>query len=403
MCTPCWCLLNMLAFILYKNADLTPLQITIIVALKPVSSLLSPYWSQAIYQRPDRIISNLVGANLFRHLFFLFIPWMHSSWLIILSFGLYMTLTRATVPAWMELLKQTLPKTKREEVVGHSTTIDFLGTAILAVVMGILLDSYHDVWKWLFSISAGLGIMSTLFLTTVPSLKQNSLTGNRKKFELKNTFLKSFVSLKNIKGKFVSPWKQIIELIFSRKDFMLFQIGFMLGGSGLMIMQPALPKFFVDILHLSFTEIGVALALCKGVGVACTSPFWIRLFRKYNIFRLSALVTFFAMLFPFFLLSASFSIVLLYFAYIFYGVMQSGSELSWHMSGLVFARESDSSTFSSTNVLTVGIRGCFVPAVGSILLSFIHPFGVMLSGALLCLFASIFFLINSRKRLVFTD
>lgn len=78
MATPCWCLLSMLAFILYKNMHLTPLQITIIVALKPMSSLLSPYWSQVIYQRPDKLITNLIGANLIRHLPFLFLPWINS-------------------------------------------------------------------------------------------------------------------------------------------------------------------------------------------------------------------------------------------------------------------------------------------------------------------------------------
>jgi len=164
-----------------------------------------------------------------------------------------------------------------------------------------------------------------------------------------------------------------------------------------MIMQPALPQFFIDKLHLTFTEMGLAIALCKGMGVALTSSFWTRLFRKFNIFQLSALVTFFATLFPFFLLATSFHLFLFYLAYVFYGIMQAGSELSWHMSGLVFAQEKDSSIFSITNVLTVGMRGCFVPALGTLFLPFIHPLGVILLGAFLCLVASGYFLYNSRS------
>lgn len=391
LCTPCWCLLSMLAFILYKNIHLTPLQITLIVALKPTSSLLSPYWSQTIYQRPDRIIANLVGANFFRHLPFLFMPWIDSAWFIIFSFGLYMTLTRATIPAWLELFKYNLPKMKREETVSYGTTIDYLGAAIISVGIGVLLDSYQEIWKWLFVISAGLGIASTFLLTSLslPSIPVSATTA---------TPLETF----KIKEKIFRPWKQVWQLISHRRDFMIFQIGFMLGAAGLMIMQPALPHFFIDVLHLSFTEMGAAIALCKGIGVALTSSLWTRLFRKSNIFQLSALVTIFAALFPFFLLATPFHVVLLYMAYALYGIMQAGSELSWHMSGLVFAQEKDSSTFSITNVLTVGLRGCIIPAIGSMLLPFIHPSGVILLGALLCLFASAYFF-SQRKSLPVVD
>jgi predicted MFS family arabinose efflux permease len=387
MATPCWCLLSMLAFILYKNMHLSPLQIALIVALKPATSLLSPYWSQAIYQRPDKIVANLIGANFFRHLPFLCIPWVTSAWFIIFSFGFYMMLTRAMIPAWMELFKYNLPETKREQVVGYWTTIDYLGAASMAFGIGFLLDHYQQMWKWLFAFTAGLGMVSTFFLM-IPSLARAT-----------RSVKAPDVSTLKMKEKIFKPWQRVWHLLRHRKDFTLFQIGFMLSGAGLMIMQPAFPQFFIDVLQLSFVELGLAIALCKGIGVALTSPLWTRLFRKINIFQLSALVTFFATLFPFLLLATSFHLLLLYIAYGFYGIMQAGSELSWHMSGLVFAQKEDSSTFSVINVLTVGVRGCIIPALGSILLLHIQPVGVILLGAFLCLFASGYFLFTSRTKI----
>lgn len=379
--TPSWCLLSMLAFILYKFMHLTPFQITVLIALKPTSSLLSPYWSQAIHQRPDRIITNLIGANLIRHLPFLFVPWFHTPWFMIISFGIYMTLTRATIPGWMELFKHTLPKEKRASMVGFGTTIDFLGAALLTVGMGILLDHYPGIWTWLFFASALIGILSTFLLTSIPF----------------TPFAQGGAPVPpRLREKALKPWKEVWNLVLERKDFTFFQVGFMFGGAGLMIMQPALPKFFIDTLHLSFTKMGVAIALCKAVGVALTSPLWTRLFQKINLFKLSALVTFFAFLFPFFLFASSFHLYMLYFAYALYGVMQAGSELSWHMSGLVFAREKDSSVYSMTNVLTVGIRGCIIPALGSALLISFNPGTVILLGALFCLVATLSFFLYSR-------
>jgi hypothetical protein len=101
---PFWGMIYLLSVILYKDMHVSPLQITIIITLKPMSALLAPYWSQVIYQRPDRLISNLVWGNILRYVPFLFIPWINASWIIIAAFGLYMMLYRGVVPAWMETI-----------------------------------------------------------------------------------------------------------------------------------------------------------------------------------------------------------------------------------------------------------------------------------------------------------
>lgn len=380
----------MLTFILYKDLHITPLQITAIVALKPMSSLLAPYWSQFIYQKPELISSNLVLANIFRYLPFLMIPWINSSWFIIAAFGIYMVLHRAVIPGWVEMLKRNLPETTQERFIGYGSTIDYCGNAVMTMGLSLILDSFPFAWKWLFPLMAILGLISTLFLLrlpTIPHLKQE----NRPRRD-RLTFSK-------VKSIFLNPWRRSWELIKERRDFAHYQIGFMLGGAGLMIMQPALPIFFVDTLNLSFVEMGLALALCKGIGVAFTSPIWTKLFRKIDICRFSGWVTFIAVFFPLLLLFSPLNLNVLYFAYILYGVMQAGSELSWHMSGIIFSKERESSAFSSTNVLTVGIRGCLIPILGALLLSYFNSISVMLIGASLSLIATVY-LIMPRRSLV---
>jgi hypothetical protein len=196
------------------------------------------------------------------------------------------------------------------------------------------------------------------------------------------------VERKSLFDHFFEPWKQSWRLIRERADFASFQVGFMLGGTGLMVLQPALPMFFVDVLNLSYVELSLALAACKGIGFVIASPSWLKLFRRFNIFYLSGLVTALAALFPFLLLSAQSHLVMLYIAYGLYGIMQAGSELSWHMSGPVFAKEHDSSPYSATNVLTVGIRGCVAPLFGAFLYSISNSATVMILGSVLCLLAT---------------
>jgi hypothetical protein len=382
---PFWGMVYLLSMILYKNMQITPLQVTAIIVLKPMSAILAPYWSQLIYKNPGRIIPNLVWANILRYLPFLFIPWINSSWMIIGAFALYMMFYRGVIPAWMEVVKRNVPEVAREKLVAYGSIVDYCATALLPLTLGLVLDSYENAWRWLFFVTASIGLASTVFLCRIP------ISELSKKIPLDANVWEQ------CKKHLFKPWKESWNLITQRLDFANFQIGFMLGGAGLMIIQPALPMFFLDILKLSYTKILLALAVCKGIGFAAATPFWVKLFRKWNIYLFCGAVTALALVFPFLLLSAQWHVFLVYIAYGLYGVMQAGSELGWHLSGPAFAKEEDSTVFSGTNVLAVGIRGCIIPPIGALLCISTNSTTVMLLGSLLCLLATLHLMKYSRR------
>lgn len=371
---PCWCLMCMLSIILYKEMHISPLQITVIIALKPISALFAPYWSLSAYKNPNRIISNIILANNLQYIPLLFFPWITSPWLIIFFFGIYMVLNRGVIPHWMEILKKNIPPITRERTFSYGSIVDYLGNVLLPVGLGVFLDHYHLAWMWAFPIAAGAGLCSTYFLSKIPFsdhlISENSSSNEIYRFQL------------------LEPIKRSWKLLNQRPDFTRFQLGFMLGGGGLMVMQPALPPFFVDILNLSFTQMGIAIAAFKGIGFVLTAPVWARLFREWNIYKFSGMVTILASLFPIILMFSKFHMAFLCFAYFVYGIMQAGSELSWHMSGPIFSKEEDSTIYSSTNILAVGIRGCIFPFLGAMICSLSSTVFVMLLGAFLCLLAS---------------
>lgn len=370
---PFWAIFNTLVIILYKDLHATPLQITVLVALKPVAALFSPYWSTLINKRPDRLVANLIWANILKFLPFLFFPWIHNNWVFVLSFGFFMIFARGVIPAWMEIIKRNIGGTARERTFAFGSLVDYIGSAILPLGFGWILDDYDQSWRWIFFATAFIGIVSTLFLYRIPithSIKAES--------EPRVQFGWSQI---------VKPWRESWELLKSRPDFARFQIGFMFGGAGLMIYQTTLPYFYVDVLDLSYTKILLAITVCKAIGYAVSTPAWVRAFDKVNIFTFCSVVTLTAAVFPLLLLSSVSFIGFLYLAYIIFGVMQAGSELGWHMSGPTFAKEEDSSVFSGTNVLTVGIRGCIAPALGTLIYMSTNSIVVMLTASFLCLIA----------------
>lgn len=372
---PFWAIFNMLPFILYKDLHATPLQITAIITLKPLVSLLSLYWSSYIEKRPDRLVANVIWARLLGHVPFFFFPFIDNTWFFIASFGFYMMLARGTVPAWMEILKQNIPAISRERTFAIATTFGYLGNALLPFVIGPLMDSNFQAWRWIFPAFAAFSMTAVFFKRKIAIQAQLQESA-----QISGSWLEQFKR----------PWKSAWELLKLRPDFLRYQLGFMLGGSGFIIIQPALPVFFVDQLNLTYTELAVALTLCKGVGFALISPLWAYGINRLDIFKFNGLVTFLAGAFPLFLVAATGNLMWLYVGYVFYGAMQAGSEMAWNLSGPIFARQEDSSVFSNVNILTVGVRGSFVPALGSLICAWAGSLPVMLLGTGLCLCGALY-------------
>lgn len=372
--TPFYTIYSMLFIILYKELHATPFQITTLIVLKPLASLFSPYWSAWIEKRQDRLIPNLVWANILKYVPFLCFPWFQNVWWCIFSFGFYIIFLRGVTPAWMEIIKLNIQGKSRERVFAVGSTIDYLGSAVLPITFGWILDDYAGSWSWIFFTTACIGILSTFLLAYIPLNNEGSPALIKSSFSIKNSIIK--------------PWKTSWALIKERPDFGRFQVGFMLGASALMMIHSVLPVYFVDTLNLSYKEIMFAIALCKGVGFALSSPFWVKLFHKINIYSFCSLVTFCAALFPVILFCGYFHSLAPYIAYIIYGTMQAGSELSWNLSGPYFAKNQDSSSYTSLNVLTIGIRGCVAPVLGSLICFLTNAPTVMVIAFLLCALAT---------------
>jgi predicted MFS family arabinose efflux permease len=390
---PFWALYGLLVFILHKDLHASGLQVALFLALKPLVSLFSIYWSQFVVNRRDRLIPNIICAGFVGYLPFFFFPFVNDPWFVIFSGALYMMLTRGIVPAWMEILKINLTQNSRENIVSYGSAISYLGGVIFPLFLGDIMDLYPGGWRWLFPAAAIFGLCGTFFQIRI-TLPKSSNSGE----VFPNVSTTSERKTKTKIANFIfQPWRMGWALFKERDDFRHFQIGFFLGGMGLMLMQPVLPHFFCDTLKLSYTELAVALSLCKGFGFTITTRLWASLLRKVDIYRFSSVVTLLAAIFPLGLLLAQQHLVWIYFSYLSYGVMQAGSELVWHLSGPIFAKTKDSTSYSSVNVAMVGLRGCVAPFLGAFLCANYGGGGVLFLASIFCLLASIQAHFFSRK------
>lgn len=380
---PFWALYCMLPFIIYRDLHGSSTLVALAVAIKPLSSLLAPYWGAQVKHHPAWLRNNIIWAGILGHLPFLFSPFFSSPWFFLLSSALYMALWRGAIPAWMELVKMHVSKGQHSPLFARSSALTYLGDAIFACAFGWLLDQYVEAWRWLFPLTALLACLSLCWQFLLPTL--SSPAPDLKEPEMWSQQL-------------LAPWKQAWQLLKQRYDFMCFQIGFTLGGGGLMIIHGALPTFFTDVLHISYSEMGLALGVCKGIGFLAATPIWSKYFNRLDIYRFNGWVTAAAMVYPLFLLCASWHMMWLYAAYLFYGIMQGGSEIGWNLSGVAFSREEESTRFTRVNVLMVGLRSGLAP-LGGLICAQVSPYAAILLGALFSLLAtqSLFFFSRSFK------
>lgn len=381
--SPFWTLYNLLPCILYKDLGATPFQIALFIGLKPVASIFSVYWGNLVENRPERLKKNVLWASILGFAPFLLFPVLYHPYYIIFASSLFMVMNRGVIPAWMEMFKRNLPKESKHGVFSLGAMISYLAGAIFPLLIGNLLDFNPLCWRWLFPLVGLLG-MSAIFL-------QNKLP----QFSPKETIQKE------PKSFLFSPWISALKTWKAYPNFRLYLFGFMLlGGSGIMILQPALPKYFIDVLSLNYKELGFAMSMCKGLGFVCTAPFWAKKMPKSNFYLFASSVVLLGIVFPLILLLAQKWIFAVYFAYVIYGILQAGSELTWHLAAPIFAKTNESAALSNLNILAVGVKGCIIPQIGTLLIYLACPIPAILCfGSLSCFVGMVFLMqIALRKR-----
>ncbi len=382
---PLTALYTLLPFILRKDMQASLLQLSIFITLRPVLSVFSFYWSSYISNRREKLKNNLIGAWLLARVPFLLLPLIDNVWFLLLAASCYQLFSRAGNPALIEILKLNIPKTPREKAFSFYYVLSFIESVALGLTIADVLDGSGGYWRILFLFATLIGLTSILFQMRIPIPKDE-----------KEERAPSRPNL-------IEPWKQCFALLRARPDFAHFQWGFMIGGFGLMLIAPALSLFYADDLSLSHADISIARFVLMGVGVALSSFLWRRGIEKVQIHRLTSWILIGFALFPLALMCAPYSKNFLYVAFFIYGIAQAGSHLLWNLSGTLFAAEGDSSPFSTTNILMVGLRGAVGPLLGGLLCNFCGTLPMLACGVLISLYGSWYMIAKGPKNIQTTE
>jgi hypothetical protein len=384
LCGPLEAMYMILIFIVGKELNANILQLTALASAKPIVSLLAFYASSLVVGRPQWIGKFLVLLNIIGCIPCFLFPFVDNVWFFVFSYAVFITTIRASFPAWNEILKHNVGLDKMGSLVSKGTSINYIITIFVPVALSYWIDQNNQIWKMLFFVLALFQLLNTILICCL-QFKPNA----------------NEASLIALESMIIDPWKKGWQLFKENAGFAKYLAMFFLGGAGIIGLQPILPHFFQINLGLSYTKMAVAISVCKGIAFIFTSPFWARMINHHSLYYLNAVINLFSSLFIAFLLASSLNINWIFLAYLMYGVMQAGCEISWNMSGPIFSREKDSISYSNLNLALVGFRGLICPFMGQLI--FIHTnalFVFACSGAL-CLLSLIYavWLDFERKRI----
>jgi hypothetical protein len=380
---PLSCLLIWLPFILRKDCHATAWQISLLATLKPIVSLFSFYWPKIANSFGLNHQKSVLLSGFLARFLFLFFPLIESIEFTLFAASMYLFFSRAQVPSWMELLKLNLEPIQRQKWFSLSSMFGYAEGILLAVGFGSLFDHTLIAWRYLFTLSACFGMVGILYQMMIPHVAKETIAQESTFFEL-----------------LIHPIRDAFELMKKRTDFALFQWGFMFGGFGIMLANVVCPLYFVDVLNLSHVDYAQARYIYMGLGFILFSPLWQKGMQIFSIFGLTLKICLGFAAFVLFMYLSKISHFFLNISFFLYGASQAGSHLIWHLSGPEFAKNEDSSAYSSVNVVMVGIRGLIGPALGSILYIKFGPLVVFALSFLCCLLGGAMMLKEKKRFLL---
>lgn len=353
LCSPLEAIYTLLIFILSINLNAIPLQLTILACSKPIVSLFAYQITTYIIGKTEYIRNYLLLLNLLGCIPCFYFPFVDSVGFYLFAYSIFAITMRASVPAWIEILKNASNVEDISKAISKGSSLNYFCAICVPVACSYWLDIDKNIWRVLFCLLAAIQLFNTV---TICLLK---IIPSKKKAELSSLHI-----------SLTAPWINGWKLLKRKPDFAKYQAMFFLGGAGIIAIQPILPIFFKDALHLSYKQLALSFSFCKGLAFISTSSFWTNWVNRISIYRLNFYMNVFTFLFIICVLASIKSLLWLFVAYLMYGIMQAGTALSWNLSGIVFSKEEESTLYSNLNLAVVGLRGCFCPGISHLIFSY---------------------------------
>ncbi|MCD6589365.1 MAG: MFS transporter [Candidatus Fermentibacteraceae bacterium] len=355
-------------------------QITLLAMIWPVSNLFSVVTSHFVDSSNRHSTAIFIGAALRLPIALMFFS-SSVNFMLILLF-LYFSSNSLVIPGQNAVMRSRYNKGHRGLLFGWTMTALNLFALPAAMVVGALLDADFSFYRWLFVVEGVMGSAQAVVMGFMARGMKDPVA----------------VAESNIRDFF----KSIGQVLKGDREFLKFEMFFMIYGFGFMTVQPALPFYSQEVLGLSYEQYALAKGVIGQLGLLLLAPFLGSKMDKLHPFKFTGVVCFILAGFPLLLVGSSLfpsiGIPLYYAAWAAFAIGIAGVVISWNMSSMFFAPEGRTATYQGLHVTATAMRGFFAPVLGSVVMKYLGFTANFLLSFLFFTTASILFLLHYRKR-----
>ncbi len=357
-----------------KSLGASGLSVTFLVMTMPIGSLTSIWWARLLIGRNQSRLVLYFGVAAYM-IILSGVVMLGISHLLIM-FVVFYTINALTIPAENRILQQHIPSGSTGSLFGFAAGGRMILAAGTSVLAGWYMDKLDDGYKHIFLLATIAGIIAIKLLSSIGTSKVDGAEQQ----PINRTL-------------FLNPLKKAIQLLKRRKDFLRFEIAFMMYGIAFMMMLPIIPLYLVDDLQFDYATIGMARGMVPQLIMIVTVPLFGRIFDRTTPHKLAVWVFLGLAGFPLLLLSAGRfdgieRLYVAYAAFSWYGVVMSGVWVLWGLSSLRFAGSEDAGLYHSVHVAATGIRGVFAPLLGYLVMITMGKTVTLLTSSVLWVIAS---------------
>jgi MFS family permease len=374
--------------VMRKSLHATEMQLGVISAIGHMSLLFGIFGGELIRGRDRRPVLGLFGS-ISRGAFLLF-ALVQSAWPFVAVSALFYCGNALMAPAVTTLWQSNISPQRRGALWGYTVIIATVIAVVTSFVVGWILDNDNMAYRWVFPLAGLAGLLGVFMLVRMPHRGRHKLTDN---------------TPHNFHSVVVSPIRRFIQLLREQPNFRHFEGAFFLYGCAFMIMVPVLPRYMVDLAHMSYKQASIAEGVLLQLGAIGLSVAWGKRMDKRSPAAICTLVFALLALFPAILLcglavqgSGIELQYIVYLGYLVYGIGLSGMGVAWNLAPIAFAGDSDASAYTGAHITLTGVRGAVAPISGALLLKYSGQYWPVFSAALvLFLLASLSMAVLERR------
>ena len=328
-------------YVARKSLGAGRLHILALLLLPAFAQFVAVAWNptdprRLLGRRPFRLLG--IPSRLL--LLLLLVPFLERATPFVLLVGATSVAESLLMPVQNWTLARNYATATRGRRFGAATALNAL--VVMAVVMpaGWALDHDANAWPLLYALAAAAGVYQYLHWS-------------RRRRRARHV-------PESPRTTHASPWQTLLR----DREFLAFEGCFMVYGLGFLMLQPVLPLYLVDELHVSYTQVGLARGVLFYLGITLASLVMGRLADRIGILRIGALSFLALTSFPLALLFLH-GTAALYVGFGAYGLAMGGVAVAWNIGPIAIARERDPLPYLNAHVALVGVRAVVGMVLGS--------------------------------------